>query len=121
MEKTVNVLCNVSYENGKVKFVSKHSVPTDQGYKVLKVGVVATDQIGYDKISAAGSELTLDTTETTRLKKYGAETNSFLANYTKYLKTSSPNTWYARGYVTYQDKDGETHTVYSDLASYTIK
>ena len=121
VEKTVNVLCNVSYENGKVKFVSKHSVPTDQGYKVLKVGVVATDQIGYDKISAAGSELTLDTTETTRLKKYGAETNSFLANYTKYLKTSSPNTWYARGYVTYQDKDGETHTVYSDLASYTIK
>lgn len=121
VEKTVNVLCNVFYENGMVKFVSKHSVPTNAGYKVLKVGVVATDQIGYNKIEAAGSELTLNTTETTRLKKYGMATNSFLANYTKYLKTSAPNTWYARGYVTYQDEEGVEHTEYSELSSYTIK
>lgn len=121
VQKEVSVLCNVSYENGMVKFVSKHSVPTNAGYKVLKVGVVATDQIGYNKIEAAGSELTLNTTETTRLKKYGMATNSFLANYTKYLKTSAPNTWYARGYVTYQDEEGVEHTEYSELSSYTIK
>lgn len=121
VEKTVNVLCNVSYENGMVKFVSKHSVPTDAGYKVLKAGVVATDSKGYAAIQKAGEELTLETTATNRLKRYGVETNYYLANFTQYLRTSFKTTWYAKGYVVYQDSEGVTHTIYSDVAEYTVQ
>lgn len=120
IEKQVNVLCNVSYANGKVKFFSKHSVPADAGYKVLRAGVVATDSTGYTAIQNAGQQLNLETTATTRLKKYGVNTNYYLANFTQYLKTSRATTWYARGYVTYQDNEGVQHTVYSNVAEYTI-
>lgn len=48
-------------------------------------------------------------------------TDLYLANFTQYLKTSRTTTWYARGYVTYQDNSGEQHTVYSDMAQYTIR
>lgn len=121
VEKTVNVLCNVSYENGKVKFVSKHSVPADAGYTVLRTGVVATDSAGYAAIEKAGDELSLTTGATNRLKKYGVNTNYYLANFTQYLKTSRATTWHAKGYVTYQDSEGLVHTVYSDMATYTIQ
>ena len=115
------VLCDVSYANGRVKFLSKYSVPTDADYKVIKAGVVATDSTGYAAIQEVQQELTLDTTATTRLKKYGVNTDLYLANFTQYLKTSRTTTWYARGYVTYQDNSGEQHTVYSDMAQYTIR
>ena len=55
------------------------------------------------------------------LRKYGVNTDLYLANFTQYLKTSRTTTWYARGYVTYQDNSGEQHTVYSDMAQYTIR
>ena len=89
--------------------------------KVIKAGVVATDSTGYAAIQEVQQELTLDTTATTRLKKYGVNTDLYLANFTQYLKTSRTTTWYARGYVTYQDNSGEQHTVYSDMAQYTIR
>lgn len=120
VKKEVSVLCDVSYKDGKVKFLSKYSVPADAGYTVLRTGVVATDSKGYEAIQAQEEELTLETTATTRLKKYGVDTNYYLANFTQYLKTSRATTWYARGYVTYQDSEG-THTVYSDIAEYTIQ
>ena len=121
IQKEVSILCDVSYANGKVKFLSKYSVPTDADYKVIKAGVVATDSTGYAAIQEVQQELTLDTTATTRLKKYGVNTDLYLANFTQYLKTSRTTTWYARGYVTYQDNSGEQHTVYSDMAQYTIR
>lgn len=121
VQKSVSVLCNVSYANGKVKFLSKHSVPADAGYKVLRAGVVATDSKGYAAIEAAGEELTLETTATTRLKKYGVNTNYYLANFTQYLNSSFKTTWYAKGYVMYQDSEGQTHTVYSDVAQCTVQ
>lgn len=121
IQKEVSVLCDVSYANGRVKFLSKYSVPTDADYKVIKAGVVATDSTGYAAIQEVQQELTLDTTATTRLKKYGVNTDLYLANFTQYLKTSRTTTWYARGYVTYQDNSGEQHTVYSDMAQYTIR
>ena len=49
IQKEVSVLCDVSYANGRVKFLSKYSVPTDADYKVIKAGVVATDSTGYAK------------------------------------------------------------------------
>lgn len=121
IQKEVSVLCDVSYANGRVKFLSKYSIPTDADYKVIKAGVVATDSTGYAAIQEVQQELTLDTTATTRLKKYGVNTDLYLANFTQYLKTSRTTTWYARGYVTYQDNSGEQHTVYSDMAQYTIR
>ena len=105
----------------KSEVLSKYSVPTDADYKVIKAGVVATDSTGYAAIQEVQQELTLDTTATTRLKKYGVNTDLYLANFTQYLKTSRTTTWYARGYVTYQDNSGEQHTVYSDMAQYTIR
>ena len=73
IQKEVSVLCDVSYANGRVKFLSKYSVPTDADYKVIKAGVVATDSTGYAAIQEVQQELTLDTTATTRLKKYGVK------------------------------------------------
>ena len=121
VQKEVSVLCDVSYANGRVKFLSKYSVPADTGCNVIRAGVVATDSTGYAAIQEVQQELTLDTTATTRLKKYGVNTDLYLANFTQYLKTSRATTWYARGYVTYQDNSGERHTVYSDMAQYTIR
>lgn len=121
IQKEVSILCDVSYANGKVKFLSKYSVPADEGYKVIKAGVVATDSTGYAAIQGAQQELTLDTTATARLKKYGVNTNLYLANFTQYLKTSRATTWYAKGYVIYQDSNGKQYTVYSDMAQYTIQ
>ena len=74
--------------------MSKYSVPTDADYKVIKAGVVATDSTGYAAIQEVQQELTLDTTATTRLKKYGVNTDLYLANFTQYLKTSRTTTWY---------------------------
>ncbi len=121
VQKEVSVLCNVSHANGKVKFLSKYSVPADGGYKVIKAGVVATDSTGYAAIQGAQQELTLGTTATARLKKYGANTDLYLANFTQYLKTSRTTTWYARGYVTYQNDSGEQHTVYSDIVQCVVQ
>ena len=88
---------------------------------VIKAGVVATDSTGYAAIQGAQQELTLGTTATARLKKYGANTDLYLANFTQYLKTSRTTTWYARGYVTYQDNSGEQHTVYSDIVQCVVQ
>ena len=105
-----------------MKFLSKYSVPTDADYKVIKAGVVATDSTGYAAIQEVQQELTLDTTATTRLKKYGVNTDLYLAKlHTVFKKRARTTTWYARGYVTYQDNSGEQHTVYSDMAQYTIR
>ena len=121
VQKEVSVLCNVSYAKGKVKFLSKYSVPADVGHKVIKAGVVATDSTGYTAIQEAQQELTLDTTATIRLKKYGATTDLYLANFTQYLKTSRSTTWYARGYITYQNDSGEQYTVYSDIVQCLVQ
>lgn len=68
VQKEVSVLCDVSYANGRVKFLSKYSVPADTGCNVIRAGVVATDSTGYAAIQEVQQELTLDTTATTRLK-----------------------------------------------------
>ena len=120
-KKKFRFCCDVSYANGRVKFLSKYSVPTDADYKVIKAGVVALIVQAMQQLQEVQQELTLDTTATTRLKKYGVNTDLYLANFTQYLKTSRTTTWYARGYVTYQDNSGEQHTVYSDMAQYTIR
>ena len=120
IEKKVSVLCNVTYENGMVRFVSEHSVPVDKGYRVVKMGVVATDSVGYQAIQEQQDELTLDTTATSRLKKYGMDTNYYLFRFTQRLKSSRATTRYARGYVTYVDAQGKQHTEYSELTQCTV-
>ena len=97
VQKEVSVLCDVSYANGRVKFLSKYSVPADTGCNVIRAGVVATDSTGYAAIQEVQQELTLDTTATTRFEKnYGVNTDLYLANFTQYLKTSRATTWYAK-------------------------
>ncbi len=75
IQKEVSVLCDVSYANGRVKFCQNILFRTDADYKVIKAGVVATDSTGYAAIQEVQQELTLDTTATTRLKKYGVNTD----------------------------------------------
>lgn len=121
IEKQANVLLNMSYANGKVKFLSKHAVPENEGNKVLRTGLVITDQTGYNAITAAGEELSLDVKSTNRIQKPGADTSYYICNYSYGINSTRKTTWYAKGYVTYQDKDGKTHTVYSEMKSVEVK
>ena len=95
-------------ENKKIQFVSLLNVP--EGCKILKAGIVATS----DEEKSANL-----TDENADFVRYGE--NLTVRNY-KYTwtKTNVNETWYVKGYLVYEDANGEAKTVYSDLAKATL-
>ena len=95
-------------ENKKIQFVSLLNVP--EGCKILKAGIVATS----DETKSANL-----TDENADFVRYGE--NLTVRNY-KYTwtKNNVNETWYVKGYLVYEDANGETKTVYSDLTKATL-
>ena len=95
-------------ENKKIQFVSMLNVP--EGCKILKAGIVATsDEAKSANLTDANADYV----------RYGE--NLTVRNY-KYTwtKTNVNETWYVKGYLVYEDANGEEKTVYSDLAKATL-
>ena len=95
-------------ENKKIQFISTLNVPED--CTILKAGIVATS----DEEKAAN--LTDENADYVRYDK-----NLTVHNY-KYTwtKTKVNETWYVKGYLVYEDSNGEVKTVYSDMAKATL-
>ncbi|MEE5993907.1 MAG: hypothetical protein V3G42_11790, partial [Oscillospiraceae bacterium] len=95
-------------ESKKIQFVSLLNVP--EGCKILKAGIVATS----------------DETKSANLTDANADYVRYSENLTvrnyKYTwtKTNVNETWYVKGYLVYETANGETKTIYSDIAKATL-
>ena len=96
--------------NNKISFVSMSSVPAD--CTIIKAGMLLTD----DSNVANG---TFD--DITAKYALGKSTDNHNYRYTlTKTKVAIGDTWYARGYLVYSDKNGNTHTVYGAVVSATL-
>ena len=111
VEEQVTILCTASYNKStkKVSFTSKRSLPA--GYTVVSHGIVITDSTGWGRFNQDASKLVINASRT---KKSVATTTGRLGTYVARMACTASDTWYGRAYVTYKDKNGEEHTVYSD-------
>ncbi len=112
VEEQVTILCTASYNKStkKVSFTSKRSLPV--GYTVVSHGVVITDSKGWNNnFNQDAEKLVIGASRT---KRSVATTKGRLGTYVARLACTASDTWYGRAYVTYKDKNGEEHTVYSD-------
>ena len=96
-------------ENNKIQFVSMVNVPED--CTILKAGIVATSD-------AEKAENLTD--ENADFVRYNENLTVHNFKYTWTKSNVGEDTWYVRGYLVYQDKDGNIKTVYSDLAKATL-
>ena len=96
-------------ENNKIQFVSMVNVPED--CTILKAGIVATS----DETKAQ----TL-TDENAEYVRYDENLTVHNFKYTWTKSSINDDTWYVKGYLVYQDKNGNVKTVYSDLAKATL-
>ncbi len=97
---------DIDKENQKMKFVSLLNVPED--CKILKAGVVAT----VDEEKA--KDLTIDNSDYTTL--YNTNITAHNYRYTLTIQNDQAlKTWYVKGYLEYEDANGNVKTVYSDL------
>lgn len=89
--------------NDKISFVSMSTVP--EGCKIIKAGIVATSnpEIG-DNVDASNAEYVR-----------GNAWNGNAYRYTWTKKNYSQNSiWYVKGYLVYEDSQGNINTIYSD-------
>ncbi|MBE6877155.1 MAG: hypothetical protein E7496_10650 [Ruminococcus sp.] len=92
--------------NQKIKFVSLLNVP--EGCKILKAGVVTTCN------EETAENLTIETSDYKTLYKENINTTNY--RYTLTVQNDKAlETWYVKGYLVYEDADGNEKTVYSDL------
>ncbi|MCQ2469056.1 MAG: leucine-rich repeat protein [Ruminococcus sp.] len=97
---------DIDKENQKMKFVSLLNVPED--CKILKAGVVATAD------EAKAKDLTIDNSDYTTLYKTNITAHNY--RYTLTIQNDQAlKTWYVKGYLEYEDANGNVKTVYSDL------
>ena len=96
-------------ENNKIQFVSMVNVPED--CTILKAGIVATSD---------GTKAEALTDENAEYVKYSENLTVHNYKYTWTKSNINDDTWYVRGYLVYEDADGNQKTVYSDLAKATL-
>lgn len=113
------VMCTASYDKSTqiIKFTAKRSVPV--GCKVIKHGMILTGNSAWDALYKNNPDSFVLGAE--RIITKTGKTTGLLGNYSASVKATSPSIWYAKGYVTYEDKNGEQKTVYSDLVQYEVK
>ena len=113
------IMCTASYDKSTkiIKFTAKRSVPV--GCKVIKHGMILTGNSAWDALYKNNPDSFVLGAE--RIITKTGKTTGLLGNYSASVKATSPSTWYAKGYVTYEDKNGEQKTVYSDLVQYEVK
>lgn len=113
------IMCTASYDKSTkiIKFTAKRSVPV--GCKVIKHGMILTGNSAWDALYKNNPDGFVLGAE--RIITKTGKTTGLLGNYSASVKATSPSTWYAKGYVTYEDKNGEQKTVYSDLVQYEVK
>jgi len=114
VKEQVTILCTASYNKSKkqLSFTSKRSLPA--GYTVVSHGIVITDSTGWGRFGQDAEKLIIGASRT---KKAVATTRGRLGTYVAKMTCTASDTWYGRAYVTYKDKNGEEHTVYSDGAA----
>jgi uncharacterized protein affecting Mg2+/Co2+ transport len=98
-------------ENQKIAVVSLLNVPED--CTILKAGVVATSD------SDKAANLTIDTSDYNTL--YDTEITAHNYRYTLTIKNAMAlKTWYVKGYLEYEDANGNVKTVYSDMTKVNL-
>lgn len=97
-------------ENGKIEFVSLLNVPED--CRILKAGIVATSD------EKKADELTDLNADYVRYDENIAYHN-YRYTWTK-TKVTEDQTWYIKGYLVYEDAQGNQKTIYSDLSKATL-
>ena len=91
--------------NDKISFVSMSTVP--KGCKIIKAGIVATSdpKVG-DNVNASNAEY---------VRGNAWSGNAYRYTWTKKDYSKNP-IWYVRGYLVYEDSQGNVNTIYSDEA-----
>lgn len=91
--------------NDKISFVSMSTVP--EGCKIIKAGIVATSdpKVG-DNVNASNAEY---------VRGNAWSGNAYRYTWTKKDYSKNP-IWYVRGYLVYEDSQGNVNTIYSDEA-----
>ena len=91
--------------NDKISFVSMSTVP--EGCKIIKAGIVATSdpKVG-DNVNASNAEY---------VRGNAWSGNAYRYTWTKKDYSQNP-IWYVRGYLVYEDSQGNVNTIYSDEA-----
>lgn len=112
VEQEATIMCTSYYDvaTSKVVFTAKRSLPA--GCKVVQHGIIVTDSTGWNNLGEQGFVIGAQGTV-----KGAGKTTGLLGNYTCRMKSVLGDTWYGRGYVIYTDKNGETHTLYSNVTS----
>ena len=95
----------VDNTNDKISFVSMSTVP--EGCKIIKAGIVATSdpKVG-DNVNASNAEY---------VRGNAWSGNAYRYTWTKKDYSQNP-IWYVRGYLVYEDSQGNVNTIYSDEA-----
>ena len=113
------IMCTASYDKSTqiIRFTAKRSIP--EGCKVVEHGMILTSQSAWGDLYEEHPENFV--LGANRILTQVATTTGILGNYSVDLKCTTSNTWYAKGYVTYEKKNGERETIYSDIAKYEVK
>jgi hypothetical protein len=96
-------------ENSKIQFVSILNVPDD--CKILKAGIVATSD------AEKGANLTAENADFVRADE--TDKHNYKYTWTK-TKVTDDQIWYVKGYLVYEDANGNQKTIYSDLTKTTL-
>ncbi|MGN0619657.1 MAG: GLUG motif-containing protein [Ruminiclostridium sp.] len=94
--------------NGKISFVSMSTVP--EGCTIVKAGVIATSDA---TVGTSGDGFNDTTAMYVGAKPWSG--SAFRYTFTKGKVTTE--TWYARAYLVYTDKNGNMHTIYGTVVS----
>lgn len=115
VEEQVTLLCTSTYNKNtnKMSFTAKRSLPA--GYKVVSHGVIITDSKGWSAFESNEKELFV--IGASRTMKATAKTTGLQGTYVASRTCTATDTWYGKAFLIYLDKNGEEHTVYSDVTS----
>ena len=97
-------------ENGKLMFVSILNVPED--CKIIRAGIVSTSD------AEKGKNLTVENADYVRSDV--TDKHNYRYTWTK-TSVTADQTWYVKGYLLYEDANGNRKTVYSDLTKSTLE
>ena len=101
--KGTTEMVSATRENGVTTFVSLSTVP--EGCSIIKAGVIVTN------VAADAETLTETNAKYIRGDAWSGTTYRYTLNIT------TSKTYYAKAYLVYTEKNGNTHTVYGDLVT----
>ena len=111
----VVITCASEYdaETKKIAFTATRCVP--EGCKVVEHGVIITDSKGWSAFESNEKELFV--IGANRTMKSTAKTTGLQGTYVASKTCTATDTWYGKAFLIYLDKDGEEHTIYSEVTS----